>query len=160
MSRREEIAYLEDAQSAASRRLEECVREIALTHDLDERRPEGEDGARRRRKLADRRERYEDLVIRLETEAGATRRARLEDIEGEDRPRLLALARKLHRRASRLAAAQERTREQYRGLRMRHLALEREIRELREELGEPPPEEDTPLEVRANLGELRERPEA
>jgi hypothetical protein len=71
---------------------------------------------------------------------------------GEDFTRLAGEARKLHRRARRLEGALEAAHERYRGLRMRHLAFEREAAELCRALGLPPPEQREPPEIRSDLG--------
>ena len=154
MGHAEEIIYLDEARAGARRRLEECEREIKLTQDLGERRSDDE-AARRCGKLQRQTERYRELILRLEDDSKQARRDRLGALEESDFPHLLSAATRLHRRARRLEDAQERTRDQYRGVRMRHLALDREIRELCEALGLPAPEAREPDEVRLDLGHFQ-----
>jgi hypothetical protein len=149
--RTEEIDYLDEARAGARRRLDECEREIKLTRDLDERRSDDET-ARRCRKLKRQTERYHELIMRLDDEAKRARRQRLAALRDTELPNLLRAAARLHRRARRLDAARDRAQDQYRGVRMRRLAMDREIRELCELLGEPSPGTAEPDEVRLDLG--------
>jgi hypothetical protein len=153
MAHGDEIDFFQEVREAAGRRLGECEHEAGLAGDLSQRStdPDG-DADRRRRKLLSRAERYRSLIARLEVEATGVSRSRFRSIADEDRPALLARARKLHHRARRLAAALERTQEQYRGLQMRHLALAREHRELASRLGRQESPLDEPAEIRLSLG--------
>jgi hypothetical protein len=147
----EEIIYLDDARAGAARRLEECEREIRLTRDLDDRGGDDE-VARRRRKLQKQTERYRELIVRLADDAKQARRSRLAALEEAEVPHLVSTAARLHQRARRLQDAQDKARDRYRGLRMRHLALDREVRELSKVLGLPEPEPQEPEEIRVDLG--------
>ncbi len=159
MSNAEEITYLDEARAGAERRLDECEREIKLTKDVGERQADDET-ARRSRKLIMQTERYRELILRLADEVASARRTRLAAIEETEAPRLMAAASRLHRRCRRLQTAQDRTRDQFRGLRMRHLAMDREIRELSKALDLPPPDTREPDEIKRDLGRFHEEGEA
>ena len=148
----EEIEFLDGVREAAYRRLEECEREATLAESLGGGDAGDEEITRRRKKLRTRSERYRVLARRLESEARNVRRLRLSDLVGQDFSRLSVDAIRLHRRARRLEAALGSARERYRGLRMRHLALEREAADLSRALGLPRPEHPEPPEIRADLG--------
>jgi len=157
MGHAEEIAFLDEIREAAIRRLEECEHEVGLTRDLSD--GEDEEIVRRRKKLRLRADRYELLIRRVGAEAKEVRSARLDTLLRKDLARLSASALELHERTRKLESELNEAREQYRGIRMRHLALEREAAELGRALGQARPEIPEPPEIRAELGAFGSDPE-
>jgi hypothetical protein len=156
MSHAEEIEFLDGIREAAIRRLEECEQEASLTEDLEGSKAGNDEIARRRKKLRSRADRYRGLSRRIEAEAKSARQSRLDALLKNDFARLSTDAIGLHRRARRLEGALQSVRERYRGLRMRHLALEREAAVLSRSLGLPHPDQPEPPEIRSDLGAFAE----